>query len=329
MLAVAILCCGSVLDAAAAPLDILNETTVYLGGTPFGVKLHTKGAVVVGVDDIVSFGGTVSPAEEAGIKKGDIVTELNGTPIEGAEELRRAVEEGGGNAVRLTVLRDGGVVTLTLYPALCAEDNRYRAGMWLRDSAAGIGTVTYTKADGSFAGLGHGIVDSDSGALLPIKEGAVVDVSISSVRRGERGAPGELRGEFGNISRGTITENRNTGVYGKLDSVGGTSISVAAPSEVKSGKAYIYTTVEGNTAACYEIVIEKIQREGDTKNMLIRVTDKALLERTGGIVQGMSGSPIVQNGKLIGAVTHVLVNDPDRGYGIFIENMMKAVGSAK
>ncbi len=313
--------CGNV-NTAAAPLDILPQNTLYLGGTPFGVKLHTKGAVVVGIDDIESFGGTVSPAEEAGIRKGDIVTAINGVPFSSAEELRVAVENCGGNGVALTVTRGDSTLELTLYPALSAEDNRYRAGLWLRDSTAGIGTVTYTRADGSFAGLGHGIIDAETGTLLPIGDGAVVDVEITGVKKGVRGAPGELKGSFGNIGRGVITKNSETGVYGTVDNPVGTPISAATSSEIKTGKAYIYTTVEGNTPQRFEIEIEKLYHNGSTKNMLIRVTDKTLIEKTGGIVQGMSGSPIVQNGKLIGAVTHVLVNNPEKGYGIFIENML-------
>lgn len=313
---------GGMLSAAAAPLDILTENTVYLGGTPFGVKLHTKGAVVIGTDDITSFGGTVSPGKEAGVKKGDIITAVDGKALENADELRLAVENCRGNAVVLTVNRGGESLQITLYPALSAEDNKYRAGLWLRDSAAGIGTVTYTCADGAFVGLGHGIMDADSGSLLPIGDGAVVDVEITGVKKGVRGAPGELRGSFGSVKRGEINDNRESGVYGKLFKVQGAAISMAKPSEVKTGKAYIYTTVDGSTPERYEIEIEKLY-SGNTKNMLLRVTDKRLIEKTGGIVQGMSGSPIVQNGKLIGAVTHVLVNDPERGYGIFIDNMLK------
>ncbi len=280
--------CNASLSADAAPFDIIPKTTVYLGGAPFGVKLHTKGAIVIGTDDIESFGGTVSPAEECGIKKGDIITEIDGKPFVGADALKAAVEESNGNGVVLTVERNGASLSITLYPALCKKSNRYRAGLWLRDSTAGIGTVTYTCSDGSFAGLGHGIVDAESGILMPINDAAVVDVEITGARKGTRGAPGELKGTFGNVKRGALTANTTTGVYGTLEGARGEPIAVANSTETRTGKAYIYSTLDGSEPSRYEISIEKISHEGNTKNMVIRVTDKKLLEKTGGIVQGMS-----------------------------------------
>ncbi len=320
-LTLALFLCFSVNAATAEAFDLLDSEQVYLGGQPFGVKLHTDGVIVIGINDIESFGGTVCPAEEAGIKVGDIIKAADGNTISDAEALREAVESCT-DGITLTVLRNSETLEITLYPALSKADNKYRAGLWLRDSTAGIGTVTYVKADGSFGGLGHGIVDSESGTLLPLGNGSVVDVEINSVTKGKRGAPGELRGSFGNIEVGTLDKNTVSGVYGMLDRLPESDM-IPVSNEVKLGKAYIFTTVEGTKPDMYEIEIKKLYKSSDTKNMLIKVTDKRLLEISGGIVQGMSGSPIVQNNKLVGAVTHVLVNDPTQGYGIFIGNMME------
>lgn len=318
-----------VLPVKNVKLNVYEAEGLYPGGMAFGVKLFTRGVLVVGISGVTGFGFTVSPATEAGIQKGDVLLSVNGAEIDSAEALKAAIEAAGANAVEIRLRRGEETISTTLYPALSAEDNKYRAGLWVRDSTAGIGTITYIDAEsGAFAGLGHGICDSDTGALMPLGRGVVVNVDITGVKKGTAGIPGELKGSFDNVQRGTIESNTETGVYGTLDSPpqeAGEPMPVGLKDELKLGKAYIYTTLDGNTPARYEIEIEKIYKNsGKTKNFLIRVTDSALLEQAGGIVQGMSGSPIMQNGKLIGAVTHVLVNDPTRGYGIFIENMLES-----
>lgn len=318
-----------VLPVKNVKLNVYEAEGLYPGGMAFGVKLFTRGVLVVGISGVTGFGFTVSPATEAGIQKGDVLLSVNGAEIDSAEALKAAIEAAGANAVEIRLRRGEETISTTLYPALSAEDNKYRAGLWVRDSTAGIGTITYIDAEsGAFAGLGHGICDSDTGALMPLGRGVVVNVDITGVKKGAAGIPGELKGSFDNVQRGTIESNTETGVYGTLDSPpqeAGEPMPVGLKDELKLGKAYIYTTLDGNTPARYEIEIEKIYKNsGKTKNFLIRVTDSALLEQAGGIVQGMSGSPIMQNGKLVGAVTHVLVNDPTRGYGIFIENMLES-----
>lgn len=317
-----------VLPVKNVKLKVYETEGLYPGGMAFGVKLFTEGVLVVGISGVTGFGFTVSPATEAGIQKGDVLLSVNGAEIDSAEALRAAIEAAGANAVEIRLRRGEEILSTTLYPALSAEDNKYRAGLWVRDSTAGIGTITYIDAEsGSFAGLGHGICDSDTGSLMPLGRGVVVNVDITGVKKGTAGIPGELKGTFDNVQQGTIESNTETGVYGTLDSLPqeiGEPLPVGLKDELKIGKACIYTTLNGNTPSRYEIEIEKIYKNsGKTKNFLIKVTDSALLEQTGGIVQGMSGSPIIQNGKIVGAVTHVLVNDPTRGYGIFIENMLE------
>lgn len=318
-----------VLPVKNVSLNVVNTQSLCPGGMAFGVKFFTEGVLVVGITGVSGFGITVSPAEEAGIKKGDVIVSVNGTKPESADDLKAMINESRMNAVSIELERDGKRISTTLYPALSAEHNEYRAGLWVRDSTAGIGTVTYVNAaDGSFAGLGHGICDSDTGAIMPLGRAVVVDVDINGIKRGKVGSPGELRGAFDKVQRGVIKQNTETGVYGSFDTV---PQGLAAPlpigykEELKTGKAFIYTTLHGQTPEKFEIEIEKLYRDsGSTKNFLIKVTDSRLLDETGGIVQGMSGSPIIQNGKLVGAVTHVLINDPTRGYGIFIENMLQA-----
>jgi len=322
-----------VLPVKKVALNVLELGEVYPGGMAFGVKFFTEGVLVVGLNDIVGFSGTFCPAREAGIRKGDIILSINGAPTTGANALRDTVAASDGNALLMEIKREGEIFTTTLYPVLCDESNSYLAGLWVRDSTAGIGTVTYVNAkDLSFGGLGHGICDSDTGAIMPLGKAVVVDVDINGVRRGEKGAPGELKGSFGKVKRGVIDQNTETGVYGTLNELPSTlkaPMPIGLSHELKEGKAFIYTTLEGNVPEKFEIEIEKIYKNsGSTKNMMIKVTDPKLLRATGGIVQGMSGSPIIQNGKLVAAVTHVLIDDPTRGYGIFIENMLSTAYEA-
>lgn len=306
-----------------------TETELYPGGMAFGVKFFTEGVLVVGLTDIHSYVGTKCPAREAGITKGDVVMSIDDVRPKSASDLRDVVAASRGKAMRFEIKRGEDVFYTDVHPILCRESNSYKAGLWVRDSTAGIGTVTYISTDGkSFAGLGHGICDNDTGTLMPLGKAVVVDVDIYGVRRGASGTPGELKGSFDKVQKGIVEKNTETGVYGTLDTVPDTlkePLPVGKTKELKEGKAFIYTTVEGNTPEKFEIEIEKIYKDGGkTKNFLIKVTDRKLLDISGGIVQGMSGSPIIQNGKLVGAVTHVLVNDPTRGYGIFIENMLDA-----
>ncbi len=306
----------SVLPASA------SGQRVYVGGNAFGIKFFTKGAVVVGITSVDTAVGLVSPANDAGIKAGDIITELDGKEIVSSDELINKLGTITAKAVTLTVNRDGDSFRTIVTPAKDIETGQNKLGIYVRDSAAGIGTVTYVCADGSFGGLGHGICDSKSGVLLPLSDGAVVDVQITGVVKGMRNVPGELKGDFGTMRVGTLYANTETGVYGKYVRMPDNLGEAVTTAKAKVGKATILTTLGSDGVQSYDIEISEIADGEETKNLLIKVTDKALLERAGGIVQGMSGSPIMQDGHLVGAVTHVLIGDPTRGYGIFIQNMM-------
>ena len=294
-------------------------------GIPFGIKMFTKGVMVVGLSDIEKDGRLINPAKDCGIKCGDIILKIDGKEVSSNEDVGKIINSSNGRDVAVTLQKKGQTKTVSLKPAKSSDG--YKAGMWVRDSSAGIGTMTfYDPLSDSFGGLGHPVCDVDTGEILPIDHGKAVGVTITGVIKGEKGTPGELRGVFSNLNIGNLYDNRESGIFGKAENIKYTARPVEAASkhEIHEGSAYILTTVEGNSPKPYKIEIEKISmREKNTsKNMIIRITDPALLQKTGGIVQGMSGSPIIQDGKLIGAVTHVFVNDPTRGYGIFIENMI-------
>ena len=307
-----------------------DDLTFSPGGMPFGVRFFTRGVLVVGVTDVVGENGTTSPAKEAGIETKDVIIKIEGKEINTAEQVTSLMENSGGKPLEIVLLRNGNEMTLTLVPKPSRPDGIYRAGLWIRDSTAGIGTVTMldTKS-GRFWGLGHGICDIETGKLLPLLRANVSGVTISGIEKGKKGSPGELKGYFGNAASGKLWCNTDAGVSGEF-----TSLSIAPPqkamhiarsSDVKEGDAYIYCTLDDNTVRKYEIQIQKIRGKDESgKNLVLKITDPALIEKTGGIVQGMSGSPIIQNGKIVGAVTHVLVGDPTSGYGIFIENMLLA-----
>ncbi len=297
-------------------------------GDVFGVKFFTKGVVVTDISEVETDEGIISPAEKAGLKKGDVILSLNGKEINTSEETTKLISESDGKELVAEFVRDGKKYKAKLSPVKSSSDLQYKAGMWVRDSTAGIGTVTYyDPEDGSFAGLGHGIYDSETQLLLPLLRGAVVDITLGDIIKGRNGHPGELKGTFGTEKTGTLLGNTACGVYGILakepELICG-KLPCALKSDLQKGKATILSNVDGAGVKEYDIEIVKIYSGNEaTKNFVIEVTDKALLEKTGGIVRGMSGSPIVQNGKLVGAVTHVLVNEPQRGYGIFIENMLQ------
>ena len=312
-------------------VSLFPETELIPGGMPFGVKFLTQGVIVVGLSDIETEKGTVNPAKNAGIKTSDIVTEINGVTVNSVEEATNIIEGSNGDTMDLTVTRDGKTYDLKLKPAFSVSDNKYKLGIWLRDSTAGIGTVTFINpSNNAFGGLGHGICDVDTGNLMPLRKGTIVDSVIDSVVKGKSELPGELKGKF-KENMGTLLSNTQNGIFGILSNMpvspeDATPIPIGLRSDVKEGRATIYCTIDGTGPQEYEIDILKIYKNStDSKNFLIKITDPNLIEATGGIVQGMSGSPIMQNGKIIGAVTHVLVSDPTKGYGIFIDNMLSAM----
>ena len=310
------------------------EPVVIPCGTPFGIKLMTEGVLVVELTGFDTGDGIISPAREAGIDEGDVIVSISGKPVSGNKDVSRIIEESGGKTLGVELIRSGEHRVVFLKPSKAASDDSYRAGMWVRDSSAGIGTVTfYDPSTGIFAGLGHPVCDTDTGEMLTMSCGEAADVYISGVKKSTAGAPGELIGMFtSDKASGSLLVNSECGVYGKMGSSPTlkSAVPVAMRQEVQTGAAEIYATISGCEPECYSVEIEKIDmgNSTDCRNMVIHVTDERLLDKAGGIVQGMSGSPIIQNGKLVGAVTHVLVRDPTRGYGIFADTMLECAKSA-
>ncbi len=304
----------------------LSSLSLIPGGMPFGLRMQTKGVLVVGLSEIKCGGRSYTPAKDGGLRTRDVITEIDGNSVDDVTAVTARIGASGGKPLRLTVLREGKPLTLSVTPAR-SDDGKWGCGMFIRDSASGIGTVTFLDPEnGVFGGLGHGVCDAESGALIPVSRGTVLSVRISGVVKGERGKPGELRGSFSGKRLGALTENSDCGVFGVISARPeglGEPIPVAPAAEVKAGKASIRCTLGDDGIGEYEIEIVEIDHSArPTKSFTVRVTDERLLSRTGGIVQGMSGSPIIQNGRLVGAVTHVLVDDPTSGYGIFVENML-------
>lgn len=313
-------------------VTVVKQPVVVLGGTPFGVKLYTDGVLVVSLSDVDSSSGAVSPARNAGLKVGDLILSINGNAVYTNEEVAALVKGSGGKTMVLRIKRGGVESELRFCAVRSKSENCYKAGIWVRDSSAGIGTLTfYDPETHMIAGLGHAVCDVDTGDIVPIASGEIVPARIYGVTKSQAGIPGELRGGFENGSYGPLVVNGISGVYALCanDGMSGETVEVALKQEIQEGNAKIYTTVSGKKPQWYTIRITQVRYhdENATRNMVIEITDKELLKATGGIVQGMSGSPIVQNGKLIGAVTHVLVNDPTKGYAIFAENMLETAQS--
>ncbi len=310
-------------------VTVTDEKIVKVCGTPFGVKMFTDGVLIVGFSRIDCAGGSLCPAVDAGLLEGDVLKAIDGVPVKTNEEVAEKIKNSGGKELLFLIERNGKDICIKIKPELLADKSGYKAGFWVRDSSAGIGTLTfYDPQTLFFAGLGHAVCDVDTGEVLPLLSGEIVPAAITSVKKGIAGAPGELSGTFISTDNlGTVEINNETGLYGYLDyEIEGTSAPIAHKQDIYEGAAVILSTVDGTKTEEYDIVIEKVSLsdESKTKNMVIRVTDEELIEATGGIVQGMSGSPILQDGKLIGAVTHVFINEPTKGYGIFIENMLDA-----
>lgn len=312
-----------------------KDIEVYPGGISIGVKINNKGALVVGYSDISTHEGlSESPGKVAGIELGDIIEEVNGENIETCSDLISKVKTCRNDEMTVKILRGNSEITKKV--SLIKEDNEYKIGLWVRDSTAGIGTLTfYDKDSKTFGALGHPITDGDTNVSFNIKSGTLLRSSVLSIKKGERGNPGEIKGLFinENESIGNIEKNTNSGIYGDasvelINPNFNKAMTVAYRDEIKEGHAQIITTVEDGGAKAYDIEILKLlpQDEPGSKSMIIKIVDPVLLEKTGGIVQGMSGSPIIQNGKIIGAVTHVLINKPDVGYGIYIEWMLQDAG---
>ena len=315
-----------------ANVQVVDEMYVAVLGTPFGMKIYTEGVLVIETTDVVTEKGMVNPAKNAGIKKGDYIISVDGQGVSTNEDLSEIVEKSNGKKMNFLIKRGKKNLNISIKGVLSKETGNYKIGIWIRDSSAGIGTLTfYSPSTEVVCGLGHGICDEDTGTLLKMNTGKIVSAEILSVTKGTVGSPGELKGRFTNTNLGNIDLNCERGVYSKSQGNIDTSnyTEIALKQEIRNGKAQIICTVAGETPKTYdcEISIRTSAFISKTQNMIVTVTDQELLNATGGIVQGMSGSPIIQNGKLIGAVTHVLVDDPTKGYAIFAENMLETAQS--
>lgn len=309
---------------------VIEETQVIPCGFPVGIYLETDGILVIGTARLVDSSGNIVEPAYALVKSGDYIEEVNGVALTSKNDLIHAVSACGGEDIILTVRRNGERMQIAVSPVMTG-DGDYKLGIWVRDDAQGIGTLTFVTTDGQFGGLGHGVSDVDTGVLLDCTKGKLYEAKILSIIKGEAGAPGGLSGIINyqdGAVLGVIEENTAQGIFGQagnelLSMAGYGYMDIGLRQEVKTGPAYVRCNVDGEMKD-YEIRITKIDHSPNNlnKGMEIRVVDEELLEKTNGIVQGMSGSPIIQDGKLIGAVTHVFVQDSARGYGIFIENML-------
>lgn len=301
---------------------------VYAGGSLVGIRLYTEGLLVVGTEEVVTENGNISPADECGIIQGDIITEVNDEIVTSVSDFSNRVIASKGNNISVTVVRKNETFYFSLKPAFSQAENKYRCGLWLRDSTAGIGTLTFTDPQTkTLATLGHAICDTETEAILPVGNGDILGASINGCIPGKKGTTGQIKGSFTSDILGVLHDNNDFGVYGTYSDASvetGELYPVASQTEIETGNAQIISTVSQDGAQFYDIEIEKITYSSGkaARSMVIKVTDPELLGITGGIVQGMSGSPIIQNGMLVGAVTHVFLNDPERGYGIFAETMI-------
>jgi len=317
--------------ASAGAIDPAKVTELAPMGNTTGIKMFSDGVIVVDTATVETKSGAVNPAKIAGISKGDIIKKINGERINSNESLKEIINGCHGKTVSIELARGGETVKAKLTP-VTDRDGELKAGLWIRDSMAGIGTITfYDPQNKIFGALGHGICDTDTNVLIPFASGTLMESKVIEVKPGKAGEPGELVGEY-NLTEdsGVLKGNTQSGIFGTIEDSKLThnckTIPIGRRNEVHTGKAQILSNVKGTQVQSYDVEIIRIfPSDGhDTKNMMLKVTDEKLIGKTGGIVQGMSGSPIIQDGKLVGAVTHVLVNDPTRGYGIFIENMLEA-----
>ncbi len=316
------------LNAFSIPVQAKNNK-VIVGGESFGLKLYCKGVMVTNLERFESNDKKLCPAESCGVKKSDIITMINNETVKSNEKVSEIIKNSNGKSLKLLIERDNKKLNLTLTPVK-NERGQYCAGMWVRDSCAGIGTICfYDKSNNSYAALGHGICDTDSGGIMASNSGEILKASITSVNKSENNNIGTLNGYFTNQVIGTIRDNSSLGVYGKTTSEISKQkeVEIADIAEVKIGNAIMYSTIEGTTPKPYSIEITQIcnKDKNSNRNFVIKVTDKELLEKTGGIVQGMSGSPILQNNMLVGGLTHVFVESCTQGYGIFAENMINKI----
>lgn len=321
------------IDLKNVEVSVLPKTKVIPVGSIAGVKLYTNGVLVVGMSEIEGKDNKrYKPYEQSGIKEGDTIIKIDEHEIDSSKDLVNIINKSKGEQVKVKYIHEEETKECSMTPVE-TSNNEYKLGLWVRDSAAGVGTVTfYEPSTKTFGALGHGITDIDTNDLINISSGDFITTRILNITRGEKGIPGKIQGTIENQKNiGKISKNSKFGIYGKVDNLSSLNIDsskemeVASRDEIKTGKATILCSLDNERPKEYEIEIDNIYKENnyDNKSMKIKVTDERLLEKTGGIIQGMSGSPIVQNGKFIGAVTHVLVNSPKEGYAVFGDIMLK------
>ena len=314
-------------------VNVIPKTTVIPIGKAIGMKLYTEGVLVVGMSEIEG----KKPYENSGIETGDKIVEIDNNEINNTDELIECVNNSNGKELEIKYISDNEEKMTSIEPVK-TSDNEYKLGLWVRDAAAGVGTLTfYEPSTGEFGALGHGINDVDTYELIDIAKGELVTTEIIDIVKGKDGSPGEIRGTIDNgISLGNIYKNTSYGIYGSINNVAKLNLSqnkeyeVANRNEITTGKAEILCELENGKIQSYEIEIQRLflDNNENNKSMLIKVTDEELLEKTGGIIQGMSGAPIIQNEKFVGAVTHVLVNDAKTGYAVFADLMIKQMRSS-
>lgn len=302
------------------------EQKVMVSGEVFGIKLYTDGVIVVGIQEVQTDSGKKSPSGSAGIEVGDIIVAIDGENVYTSDQVQSILGANNGGSFEVKIKRGERYRNYTVTPVYCEREGCYKAGMWVRDSTAGIGTITfYNKQSGIFAALGHQINDIDTNEIMPMLDGEAVKATVSKIEKSTRGTTGSLECDFTNQTLGKLLSNTDCGIYGAYAEISecAKEYPVAAIQEVKKGKATLISTVEKGQPKKYEIEITHIgfNENNREKNMIVKVTDKDLINKTGGIVQGMSGSPIIQNGKLVGALTHVIVGNPQKGYAVFAQTM--------
>lgn len=323
----------------AVEVQKIKDLEIYPGGNPVGVRVNSEGVIIVGYSEIeINNKKEESPGKAAGLEIGDVILRVNGENMENSMDLLKTIKECDNESIKVDILRNGENLTKTIH--LKKENNKdYKIGLWIRDSTAGVGTMTFfDPSTKKFGALGHPITDADTNEPFLVKKGDLLESSIISVRKGEKGSPGELKGIFLNeeTPTGNIEKNTQSGIFGEIKNAQAFNnkikpLKVGFRDEISVGKAKIITTVDENGPQEFDIEIEKTLNQSipGSKSMVIKITDPKLLQKTGGIVQGMSGSPIIQNDKIVGAVTHVLINKPDTGYGIYIEWMLQEAGIIK
>jgi stage IV sporulation protein B len=323
-----------VLPLKTVKVDVISPMEVVPCGMTVGVNVATDGIMVLGTGNVNGIDGKVYEPSKGVLESGDLILEVNGKPLENKEQLIDFIENSNNKKLKMKVKREDEIIEASIQPIKSQEDKRFKIGAWVRDQTQGIGTITYYNPNSnSFGALGHGITDIDTKKLMPIKSGKIMKAEITSIKKGQKGIPGELTGAIYDTEEsriGSVELNTTQGIFGKIDPhksdmLPNETVPIGLQHEIHEGKAVIRSNISGNKIEEFDIYIQKISKfnQDASKGMIVKITDPRLLDKTNGIVQGMSGSPILQDGKLIGAITHVFVQDPTKGYGIFIESMLK------